>query len=277
MNRIRLQNKLRQFMDEDIQYGDLSSSIFEHNMKGTMHFIAKESGYFSGNEVIVQGFNILSESDVTLHKNDGDIVVSGETIVEITGNIRDLLQAERTVLNIIQRMSGITTLTKQFIDEVAATNTRITDTRKTTPGLGMFEKYAVQAAGATNHRRSLNDGIMLKDNHIAYAGSISKAVQKARTLAGHMDKIEVEIEDAAMLQEAIESQVDIIMFDNCTPEFIKEHIDLVPDTIITEASGGITLDTVRAYAEAGVDYISVGQLFHSSKGLDISGRIKVDD
>ena len=274
MNKIRLKQKISAFMDEDIQYGDLSSSIFNQNMRGTMCLIAKESGYFSGNDVIVQGFNVLSKCDINLCINDGDNVHEGTIIAEITGNIRDMLQAERTVLNIVQRMSGITTLTKAYMDAIKGTNARITDTRKTTPGLGMFEKYAVQVAGATNHRRSLNDGIMLKDNHIAYAGSVAQAVHQVRRVSGHMDKIEVEIEDAHMLQEAIDAHVDIIMFDNCTPEFIRQHIHLVPDTIITEASGGINLSTIRAYAETGVDYISVGELFHSSKGLDISGRVR---
>ncbi|MCE4957303.1 carboxylating nicotinate-nucleotide diphosphorylase [Macrococcoides caseolyticum] len=277
MNLIRLEQKLRDFMDEDLSYGDLSSAIFDNDTTGTMRLIAKEDGYFSGEDVILRGFNILDKCDVVCFKHDGDTLHKGEVIAEISGKVKYLLQAERTVLNIIQRMSGITTETKRYMEEIAHTSAQVTDTRKTTPGLGMFEKYAVRVAGASNHRRNLNDGIMLKDNHIAFMGSIESAVQSAKALHGHMDKIEVEIEDEVMLEEAISAQADIIMFDNCTPEFIKAHIHLVPAHIITEASGGINIDTIKAYGETGVDYISVGKLFHGANALDISGKVDIND
>lgn len=277
LNLIRLEQKLRDFMDEDLSYGDLSSAIFDNNTTGTMQLIAREDGYFCGEDVILRGFNILDKCDVDCFKHDGDALQKGECIAKISGKVKYLLQAERTVLNIIQRMSGITTETKRYMEKIAHTSARVTDTRKTTPGLGMFEKYAVCIAGASNHRRNLNDGIMLKDNHIAFMGSIGDAVQSAKVLRGHMDKIEVEIEDEAMLEAAIKAQADIIMFDNCTPEFIKAYIHLVPNHIITEASGGINIETIKAYAEAGVDYISVGKLFHGANALDISGKVDIND
>lgn len=277
LNLIRLEQKLRDFMDEDLSYGDLSSAIFDNNTTGTMQLIAKEDGYFCGEDVILRGFNILDKCDVVCFKHDGDTLHKGEVIAKISGKVKHLLQAERTVLNMIQRMSGITTETKRYIEKIAHTSAQVTDTRKTTPGLGMFEKYAVRIAGASNHRRNLNDGIMLKDNHIAFMGSIEAAMQSANALRGHMDKIEIEIEDEEMLKAAIKAQADIIMFDNCTPEFIKAHIHLVPDHIITEASGGINIDTIKAYAEAGVDYISVGKLFHGANALDISGKVDIND
>lgn len=277
LNLIRLEQKLRDFMDEDLSYGDLSSAIFDNDTTGTMRLIAKEDGYFCGEDVVMRGFNILGKCDVTCFKCDGDPLHKGEVIAEISGKVKYLLQAERTVLNMIQRMSGITTETKRYMEEIAHTSAQVTDTRKTTPGLGMFEKYAVRVAGASNHRRNLNDGIMLKDNHIAFMGSIESAVQSAKALRGHMDKIEVEIEDEVMLEEAICAHADIIMFDNCTPEFIKAHIHLVPAHIITEASGGINIDTIKAYAETGVDYISVGKLFHGANALDISGKVDIND
>ncbi len=271
MNPILIEEKLKAFLKEDIQFGDLSSMIFTEET-GAMTILAKDSGIFCGAEIIERGFNILSETSVELHVKDGEMITHGQTLAVIHGRIRDLLQAERTVLNLIQRMSGIATMTNRYV-EAAGGRCQIADTRKTTPGLGMFEKYAVVTGGGSNHRRSLNDGIMLKDNHIAYAGSITEAVQRAAPYKGHMDKIEVEIETPDMLEEAITAGADIIMFDNCSPEMIKENISKVPDHITTEASGGITFEKIDVYSRTGVDYISVGALFYSAHALDISAEV----
>lgn len=164
-------------------------------------------------------------------------------------------------------------MTRKLNDVVKDTGVTIIDTRKTTPGLGIFEKYAVAVGGGKNHRRTLNDGIMLKDNHISFMGSMTEAVDKAMNMKGPMDKIEVEIEDDEKLDEAIRNEVDIIMFDNCTPSWIRAHIGKVPGSIKTEASGGITEDRLLRYAESGVDYISVGALFHQQQGLDFSLKV----
>lgn len=272
MNPLLVEEKIKMFLKEDIQYGDLSAALF-NDEEGTMTLLSKETGIFCGAAVITCGFNIMSPAAVQLLVHDGAHITCGQKIAVIHGRISDLLQAERTVLNLVQRMSGIATLTKQYVDAVEG-RCRVTDTRKTTPGLGMFEKFAVRTAGGTNHRRSLNDGIMLKDNHIAYAGSITEAVRRVERYKGHMDRLEIEIETAEMLDEAVQAGADVIMFDNCSPEMISETITRVPAHITTEASGGITLETIGAYSQTGVDYISVGALFYAARALDLSAEVQ---
>lgn len=192
----------------------------------------------------------------------------------MTGPIASILTGERVVLNLLQRMSGIATLTNQAVKLLNSDHTKICDTRKTTPGLRMIEKYAVRCGGGYNHRFGLYDGIMLKDNHIASAGSIAEAVQKARAKAGHMIKIEVEIETEQQLHEAIAARADIIMFDNRTPIEAAAFAAITPDSIITEASGGITLENLADYGRTGVDYVSLGMLTHSAKALDLSMNVE---
>jgi len=184
--------------------------------------------------------------------------------------VRSILTGERVILNLLQRMSGIATITHKAVALLGSSHTRICDTRKTTPGMRMLEKYAVRAGGGYNHRFGLYDGVMLKDNHIAHAGSILDAVVKVREQVGHMVKVEVEIENKSQLLEAIEAGADVIMFDNCSPEVIKGWIPLVPAHIVTEASGGITLGTLHSFRDSGVDYISLGALTHSAGSIDIS-------
>ena len=193
----------------------------------------------------------------------------------VKGSVTTLLTMERITLNLIQRMSGIATSTHQIVQKVQHTNVKIVDTRKTTPGLGMFEKHAVHVGGGYNHRRTLNDGLMLKDNHISFSKSIDDLVSKAKRHIGPMDKIEIEIEDEQTLTEAIQADVNIMMFDNCTPEWIKEHIVKVPSHIQTEASGNININNVVQYAETGVDYISIGSLFYDQHALDISAKVVI--
>ncbi|MGS2775897.1 carboxylating nicotinate-nucleotide diphosphorylase [Robertmurraya sp. GLU-23] len=277
MNKLKLRLQIEQFFLEDIGERDTTSElIFGDEEQGELVFIAKENGIFCGEEIIRTGFTLL-DSDVVidLEVRDGERFEKGQKLVTITGQVTTLLKGERVVLNLVQRMSGIATRTKEAVNIVDSTSTRIVDTRKTTPGLRMLEKYAVRCGGGFNHRFGLYDGVMIKDNHIAFAGSISKAVEKVKSNLGHMIKIEVEIESKEQLLEAIEAGADVIMFDNRTPDEIKEWITLVPNGIVTEASGGITLENLYTYKHTGVDVISLGFLTHTIQSIDISAKVHV--
>lgn len=277
MNKIKLQTILKQFFNEDIGDGDLSSELlFSSSDQGSFIFYAKESGIFCGAEIIHTGFALLDPSlKVTLLKQDGEKIEIGDKLALIEGSYQSLLSGERVILNLVQRMSSIATNAFKAVQLTIGTNAKICDTRKTIPGLRMLDKYAVRTGGAYNHRSGLYDCIMLKDNHIAFAGSISKAVQMAKSKIGHTVKIEVEIETKEQLMEAIEAGADIIMFDNRTPDEIRNWLPLVPSHIITEASGGITFENLRDYAKSGVAYISLGALTHSVKALDISALVQL--
>ncbi|MFJ7918105.1 MULTISPECIES: carboxylating nicotinate-nucleotide diphosphorylase [unclassified Lysinibacillus] len=276
MNIIKLEELLKQFFNEDIGDGDLSSElIFSPEQQGSFSFYAKEDGIFCGALIIEHGFLLLDRSmDITLYKKDGEKVKDGEVLAVIQGPLQKLLMGERVILNLIQRMSAIATTTNLAVRETAGTNAKICDTRKTMPGMRMLDKYAVRVGGAYNHRNGLFDAIMLKDNHIAFAGSITNAVQAAREKIGHTIKIEVEIETKAQLDEAIAAGADIIMFDNRSPEEIREWLPEVPPHIATEASGGISLHNLNTYAETGIQWISLGALTHSVKAFDISALVK---
>ncbi|MGD6779678.1 carboxylating nicotinate-nucleotide diphosphorylase [Sutcliffiella horikoshii] len=275
MNTIMLQEMLRHFYKEDIGEKDLTSeALFAENETGSGTFIAKENGVFVGEQIIHEAMRLLDpEIQVTVFKKDGDRLEKGEEIAKAEGTMRALLGAERVTLNLTQRMSGIATLTAAAVSALDSNHTKICDTRKTTPGLRMLEKYAVTCGGGYNHRFGLYDGVMIKDNHIEFAGNITNAVQRVRENVGHMVKIEVETESLAQVQEAVEAGADVIMFDNRTPDEIKEFIQHVPKHIITEASGGITLTNLATYRDTGVDYISLGLLTHSAKSLDISFNV----
>lgn len=224
MNQIKLEQALKQFFMEDIGDNDLSSdAIFSENDRGSGVIKAKQSGVFCGENVVKTAFSMLNPNlEVHMFVKDGHELTAGEEIAVIKGSIRSILQGERVVLNLLQRMSGIATLTKQAVLTLNSTHTKICDTRKTTPGLRMFEKYAVRIGGGYNHRFGLYDGVMIKDNHIAFCGSITKAVERVRNRVGHMVKIEVEVETEEQLKEAISVHPDIIMFDNCPPEQVKK-------------------------------------------------------
>ncbi|MGI8383210.1 carboxylating nicotinate-nucleotide diphosphorylase [Robertmurraya sp. P23] len=277
MNKLKLRLQLEQFFLEDIGERDTTSElIFGDDEQGELVFIAKENGIFCGEEIIRTGFTLLDNDVVIdLEVRDGERFKKGQKLVTITGQVTTLLKGERVVLNLVQRMSGIATRTKEAVNIVDSTSTRIVDTRKTTPGLRMLEKYAVRCGGGFNHRFGLYDGVMIKDNHIAFAGSISKAVENVKSNLGHMVKIEVEIESREQLLEAIDAGADVIMFDNRTPDEIKEWITLVPDGIVTEASGGITLENLYKYKHTGVDVISLGFLTHTIQSIDISAKVHV--
>ncbi|MCR8850104.1 carboxylating nicotinate-nucleotide diphosphorylase [Rossellomorea sp. SC111] len=275
MNKMKLKSMLETFYREDLGDGDLSSDIlFRKSDQGSFSLFMKEQGVFCGRDVIEIGFSLFGPTvDAQVFVEDGEWVEAGRFIAEIHGPMGDLLQGERVVLNLIQRMSGIATETYRAVEQVRGTGVRLCDTRKTTPGLRMVEKYAVRTGGGFNHRNGLYDAVMLKDNHISFAGSITRAVKQVKEQVGHMVKVEVEIETKEQLLEAIDAGADVIMFDNCTPSTIKEWVPLVPSHIVTEASGGITREGLHAYAETGVHYISLGYLTHSVKSLDISARV----
>ncbi|MBT2693029.1 carboxylating nicotinate-nucleotide diphosphorylase [Bacillus sp. ISL-55] len=278
MNSIKLRLLLEQFFIEDIGERDVTSElIFGNKNRGNLVLIAKDEGIFCGEQIIHTGFRLLDESSqITLKVKDGEKVVKGQELALIHGRVSGLLKAERVVLNLVQRMSGIATKTNEAVKVLDSAKTRICDTRKTTPGLRMLEKYAVRCGGGFNHRYGLYDAVMIKDNHISFAGSISNAVEAVRSNLGHMVKVEVEIETKDQLLEAIASKVDCIMFDNRHPDQIKDWINNVPAGILTEASGGITLDNLHSYSDCGVDYISLGFLTHSVKSLDISAKVMAD-
>ncbi|GGH78454.1 nicotinate-nucleotide pyrophosphorylase (carboxylating) [Pullulanibacillus pueri] len=272
MNRLKLKEQLQTFFLEDIGEGDLTSQLlFDKNEKGEGIFTAKAEGVLSGLDVITEAYHLLDPTiNVHFLVNDGDQVKKGTDIATVEGPVQPILTGERVILNLLQRMSGIATLTAQAVRLLDSQHTRLCDTRKTTPGLRMLEKYAVTCGGGYNHRMGLYDGIMIKDNHIAKMGSITAAVNRLKTTLGHMVKIEVETESAEQVKEAVEAGADIIMFDNRTPDEIRDYVPLVPSHITTEASGEITLERLPEYGKTGVDYISLGFLTHSAQALDIS-------
>lgn len=276
MNIIRLRSMLASFYEEDIGERDVTSeAIFPLTERGTGIFLAKADGVFAGEEIIRTAYTLFSNDiSVSLLKRDGDFVRAYEEIAIVEGPMQYLLTAERVILNLIQRMSGVATMTHRAVQALGESKTKICDTRKTTPGLRMLEKYAVKCGGGVNHRFGLYDGVMIKDNHIEFAGSITKAVELVKQSVGHMVKIEVEIETEQELDEAIRAGADIIMFDNCSPEQATVFQAKIPTPITTELSGGISLESLSDYQHTGVDYISMGALTHSVKALDISFNVR---
>ncbi|PGL73310.1 carboxylating nicotinate-nucleotide diphosphorylase [Bacillus sp. AFS055030] len=272
MNTLKAKKMIEQFLLEDIGEGDLSSiHIFPMHERTTGKVLAKADGVIAGTELIEVTYKLLHEDiNVTLHVKDGESVIAGQLLAEVEGPVQVLLSGERVMLNLLQRMSGIATLTSKAVETLNDEKIKLVDTRKTMPGLRLFDKYAVTCGGGANHRFGLYDAVMLKDNHIAYAGSIKNAVDSLRNKLGHMIKIEVETENKDQVLQAIEAGADVIMFDNRTPDEIKEFVKLVPETIVTEASGGITLDNLASFQNCGVNVISLGCLTHSAKALDIS-------
>lgn len=272
----QLIRQIQQFLEEDTGQGDITTdSVFGPRQEGQAEFIAKEEFVAAGlDEIVPLVFTTRNPRIIcTALKKDGDKVQIGERIFSAKGPVRDLLVAERVALNLAQRLSGIATLTAAFVHEVEGLPVKIIDTRKTTPGLRVFEKYAVRVGGGHNHRFSLADGILLKDNHIAAAGSIGEAVRLIRDRAPHTLKIEVEAENLAQVEECLACGVEIIMLDNMTPAMMREAVAMIGGRAMVEASGGVNLANVREMAETGVDLISVGVLTHSARAVDISMRL----
>ena len=275
MNQLKLKGLLEQFFIEDIGEQDVTSdTLFPEDSQGTLTFLAKEPGIFSGTDVVKTGFTLLDDTiEIQCFVKDGEAFQVGQKLVQMTGSMRNLLKGERVVLNLVQRMSAIATGANKAAQILAGTKTKPCDTRKTTPGLRMLEKYAVRSGGAFNHRFGLYDAVMIKDNHISFAGSITKAVKTVKAKLGHTVKIEVETESVEQVHEAVQAGADIIMFDNRTPDEIEQLVKLVPSHIITEASGGINLTNLATYRDCGVDFISLGSLTHSVRALDISAKV----
>lgn len=257
---------------EDMNYGDVSSAgIFDENQRAEVELLAKEDGILCGIQVFAETFRILDpETEIETFFSDGDEIKKGDLIGKITGTVPTLLSAERTALNFLGRMSGIATATHKMVQHLNGTKTRIADTRKTAPGLRLFDKYAVTVGGGVNHRYNLSAGVMLKDNHIAAAGGIEAAVKKVRDEISFMTKVEVETENLDMVRDAIDSGCDVIMLDNMDIPTMKEAIAMIGDKAIVEISGNVTEESLTTYADLGVDIISSGALTHSVKILDLS-------
>ena len=257
--------------------GDITTdSTISPAIKATAVFAVRKPGVIAGLDVAAAAFRQL-DAATSFKKlvSDGARVDAGTVLARVSGSARTLLTGERVALNFLGRMSGIATLTQHYVDAIAGTRAHIIDTRKTTPGLRAFEKYAVRAGGGMNHRIGLFDAVLIKDNHIAVAGGIGAAIEAARARAGHMVKVEVEVDTLDQLKEALTHRIDAVLLDNMTPTQLAQAVSLVAGRVITEASGGVNLDTVRAVAEAGVDLISVGALTHSAPVLDIGLDIEM--
>ncbi|HDT9838422.1 TPA: carboxylating nicotinate-nucleotide diphosphorylase [Listeria monocytogenes] len=276
MNSILMNQAIQAFLLEDIGQYDLSAeTVFPRDTMGEGVFLAKETGILCGISIPPKVYELLGGNiQFEAYKKDGDWVQKGDIIAAVTAPVRTLLSGERVILNLMQRMSGIANQTNFAIKQLDDSAIRICDTRKTAPGLRAFDKYAVQTGGGFNHRNGLYDGVMLKDNHIAFSGGITSAVSTVREKLGHMVKIEVETETAEQVKEAVQAGADIIMFDNRTPEEIKQLVKLVPPHITTEISGNVTLENIRRYKGSGANYISLGSLTHSVRAFDISFNSK---
>jgi nicotinate-nucleotide pyrophosphorylase (carboxylating) len=272
---------ISEFLSEDLGRGDITTqSTVSPDVRGIGKFLAKEDLVICGLQVAEAVFLQLdSESpDLDCAYNEGDEVTAGTVFATMKGYADVLLGGERVALNLIQRMSGVATLTRQYVKAIEGTNAKIVDTRKTTPGLRTLEKYAVTVGGGKNHRLGLDDGVLIKDNHITLAGGVKEAVSAAKNHVGHLHKIEVEITNWHQLREAITAGADIIMIDNQTPQEAQKLVEMsrnLNENVLIEASGGMSLETVRSYAEVGVDLISVGKLTHSARALDISFKISI--
>ena len=263
---------IRMALQEDITSEDVSTNaVMPTATKGTVDLIAKEDGVIAGLDIYARVFTILDEkTEIDFHCKDGDEVKKGELMATVTGDIRVLLSGERVALNYLQRMSGIATYTRQVAKLLEGSKVTLLDTRKTTPNCRVFEKYAVRVGGGCNHRYNLSDGVLLKDNHIGAAGSVTKAVQMAKAYAPFVRKIEIEVETLEQVKEAVEAGADIIMLDNMTPEVMKQAVEMINGRAQTECSGNITKENIQKIREIGVDFVSSGALTHSAPILDIS-------
>ena len=271
-----LRSLIRRALNEDMGPGDVTtSSVLTGEEKGSALAVAKAEMVVAGIEVFKEVFLAL-DPDIRFIRStvDGQGAAPGEVLAEVSGNLANILMAERTALNLLQRMCGVATHTMRFAGEIRGTRARILDTRKTMPGLRMLDKYAVRVGGGSNHRMGLFDGVLIKDNHIAAAGGIAKAVARARQGAPHTLKIEVEAGNIQEVKEAAAAGADIIMLDNMDLEEMREAVRLIEGRALTEASGNVNLSNVKRIAETGVDFISVGAITHSAPAADISLKIR---
>lgn len=271
MNWLLVEENVKRALNEDLQYGDVTTeAVVIDNRIAKVDIIAKENGIIAGTEVFKMVFKLLGNVEVSFSVRDGDEIKKGECFGEVSGDAKNILMGERVALNYMQRMCGIATLTREFTKKLEGTKVKLLDTRKTTPNMRLFEKYAVRIGGGTNHRFGLNDGVMIKDNHIEAAGGIKNAIFLAKENSPFVRKIEVEVESIEQLYEALEAKADIIMLDNMDIETLKKAVILIDGNAEVEASGNVTLDTISEIAKTGVDFISTGAVTHSFKVLDIS-------
>ena len=276
MNEITMKMNMDEFilmaLREDISSEDITTnSVMREKKLGTVQLICKQDGIIAGLGVFQRTFELLDRDiQVKFYTEDGESVKKGTLLAEVTGDIRVLLSGERTALNYLQRMSGIATYTNNVVKLLEGSGIKLLDTRKTTPNMRIFEKYAVKMGGGNNHRYNLSDGILLKDNHINAAGGVAQAVKMAKEYAPFVRKIEVEVENLEMMREALEAGADIIMLDNMTPEMMKEAVKMAAGKAKTECSGNITKENIEKVIKTGVDYISSGALTHSAPILDVS-------
>lgn len=270
--RLNADELILQALREDITSEDITTNaVMRENKRGEAQLLCKQEGVIAGIDVFYRVFQLLDPTcEMTAYCKDGDLVKKGQLLAVISGDIRAILSGERTALNYLQRMSGIATHTREIVNYLGESNTKLLDTRKTTPNMRVFEKYAVKVGGGYNHRFNLSDGILLKDNHIAAAGGVKQAIKLAKEYAPFVRKIEVEVENLSMLEEALEAGADIIMLDNMDTKTMKEAVRRVAKRAETECSGNVTKERIKELSEIGVDYISCGALTHSSPILDIS-------
>jgi nicotinate-nucleotide pyrophosphorylase (carboxylating) len=270
--KLNADNLILQSLREDISSEDVSTnSVIREKKEGKVQLLCKQDGVIAGMDVFFRVFELLDPSArLESYVKDGDRVKKGDLLAVVYADVRALLSGERTALNYLQRMSGIATYTRSVTDMLSGSKIKLLDTRKTTPNMRIFEKYAVKAGGGYNHRFNLSDGILLKDNHIAAAGGVKKAIEMAREYAPFVRKIEIEAENLQMVEEALEAGADIIMLDNMSPEMMKQAVKIIDGRAETECSGNVTAQRISELTQIGVDYISCGALTHSAPILDIS-------
>ncbi len=263
---------IRSALREDISTEDVSTNaVMREYREGSVQLICKQDGVICGLGVFARTFEILDKNTaIKFYAKDGDKVRKSQVIADITGDIRVLLQGERTALNFLQRMRGIATYTSQVAELLKGSGTKLLDTRKTTPNMRVFEKYAVRCGGGYNHRYNLSDGVLLKDNHIGAAGGVAAAVKAAKEYSSFVRKIEVEVETLEQCREAVEAGADIIMLDNMSPEDMKKAVAMIGGRALTECSGNVTKENIKLIISTGVDYVSSGALTHSAPILDLS-------
>ncbi|MEO0619293.1 MAG: carboxylating nicotinate-nucleotide diphosphorylase [Pseudomonadota bacterium] len=270
LNPLALQDLIDRALEEDLGFGDLTGLSLDADATATFALNARQEMVLAGVEVAVQVFRtVVPRTNIAVEAHDGDRLGVGAPILTVSGTARGLLTAERTALNFLQHLSGIATLTAAYVAAIEGTGCTLLDTRKTTPGLRMLEKHAVTCGGGRNHRLALDDGIMLKDNHIAVAGSIPAAIARARMVAPALSRVEVECDRIDQVREALDGGADMLMLDNMDPAAMREAVALVNGRVPLEASGGVTLETIRAIAETGVTYVSVGRITQSAPAVDI--------
>ncbi len=269
-----LRKKILEFLEEDIGYKDITTDSLNIDRNIEAFYIAKEDGIIAGLDFAKEVFDVIGSCKFEKFKKDGDSVNKSDILAIVYGNGKSILKGERVSLNILQRLSGIATLTNRYVEKIKDTGVKLLDTRKTTPGFRAFEKYAVLVGGGYNHRFSLYDMVMIKDNHIKLVGSIKDAVIQIKKNVSPMVKIEVEVSNFEELNEALLTEADVIMLDNMSVEDVKKSVEIVNRRKLVEVSGNITIDNIREYALAGPDFISTGAIVHSAKWLDISLKFK---